>query len=97
VSRIFVAALLAKCCVDAHAKAVAYIPNKLGGRITFTDQPCRINGKWAGAQVYATNKHNIPSLGCWTIGKPGQVNVRWIDLPMEVSYDMALMRELESV
>jgi hypothetical protein len=99
VNRIFVTALLAMCCVDAQAKAVAYIPNKAGGRITFTDQPCPM-GLGSGAIVYTATKGDPePHMGCWTVNeyKPAQITVKWIDLESKVTYSIADLRRLDSV
>lgn len=64
-----VAVLLTTFCVSAQADVLAYINNKGGGRIVFTDEQCVVNGKRYDnlRRMYGFTKDGTSSDGCWAI------------------------------
>lgn len=65
--KILLALLL--CVGVAHAETIATLPNKAGGKIVITDEPCNMYGKnypnINRAYNYGTSGYSTE--GCWTI------------------------------
>lgn len=64
-----VAVLLTTFCVSAQADVLAYINNKGGGRIVFTDEPCIIGKKNYEPlrRMYGYTKEGASQDGCWGV------------------------------
>ena len=63
------AVLLTTFCVSAQAEVLAYINNKGGGRIVFTDEACIVGKKNYEPlrRMYGYTKDGTSSDGCWAI------------------------------
>lgn len=61
--------LLTTFCVSVQAEVLAYINNKGGGRIVFTDEPCIVGKKNYEPlrRMYGYTKDGSSSDGCWAI------------------------------
>jgi hypothetical protein len=69
-------AVMIAIATTATAADVAYIYNKSGGKIVFTDSDCTGGGKL----VFANNKTGQSMSGCWFYSAPDEfIRVIWSD------------------
>lgn len=80
----------------ATAESFAYLPNKGGGKIILTSNPCQIKGAEDSFEIVTSSQEVGPVTGCWNVWKhdKSQIIVLWSDDYKARTYPIKALRKM---